>query len=52
MMSGLPSGWQRRLQPAYLFLVVYFATGLAIIGAPALGWDLGLADLRPPKADL
>ena len=45
MMSGLRSGWQRMLQPAYLFLTVYFATGLAVVGAPAPGWGLELADL-------
>ena len=52
MMSRLPSGWQRRLRPVYLFLVVYSATGFAIVGAPAMGWDLGLADLRSTEADL
>ena len=52
MMSGLPFGWQRRLQPTYLFLVVYYATMLAIVGEPTLGWDQGLVNLRPPEADL
>ena len=31
---------------------MYSATGLAIVGAPAPVWDLGLANLRPPEADL
>ena len=52
MMSGLRSGWQRMLQPAYLFLVAYSATRLEIVGAPVPRWDLGLADLRPSEADL
>jgi hypothetical protein len=52
MKSGLPFGWRRRLQLAYLFLVVYSTTGLAIVGALAPEWDLGLADLRPLEADL
>ena len=51
MMSRLPFGLQRRLQPAYLLLVVYSATGLLIVGAPTPGWDLGLADLWLPEAD-
>ena len=40
------------MPPAYLFLVVYSAAGLAIVGVPALGWDLRLVDLRMPEADL
>ena len=32
--------------------VLHSAIGLAIVGAPAPGWDLGLANLRPPEADL
>ena len=41
MMSGLPSGLQQRLQPTYIFLVVYSATGHAIVGAPALAANVG-----------
>jgi hypothetical protein len=52
MMSGLPSGLQRRLLPTYLFPVVCFATELVVVGAPAWGWGLGLADRRLLEADL
>ena len=52
MMSVLPSDWRQRLPPAYLFLVVYSAAGLAIVGVPTLGWDLRLVDLRLPEAEL
>ena len=48
----LPSDLRRRLLPAYLFLIVYFAAGLAIVGVPASGWDLRLVDLRLLEADL
>ena len=51
-MSVLPSDLRRRLLLAYLFLVVYSAARLAIVGVPALGWDLRLVDLRMPEADL
>ena len=51
-MSGLPFGLQRRLPPTYLSRVVCFATKLAVVGAPARGWGLGLAELRLPEADL
>jgi len=40
------------LPPAYLFPVVYSAAGIAIVGVPALGWDLSFVDLRLPEADL
>ena len=43
---------QRAAQTSYLFLVVYSAAGLAIVGVPALGWDLRLVDLRLPEAEL
>jgi hypothetical protein len=46
MMPRLLYGLQRRLRPAYLFLVVSSAAGLAIAGALDLGWGLELADLR------
>jgi hypothetical protein len=52
MKSGLPSDLRRRLLSAYLFLVVYAAAGLAIVEVAAPGWDLGLADLWLPEADL
>ena len=52
MMSVLPSDLRQRLLPTYLFLVVYSAAGLAIVGVPALGWDLRLVDLRLPEAKL
>jgi hypothetical protein len=48
----LPSDLRRRLLPAYLFLIVYFAAGLAIVGVPASGWDLRLVDLQLSEADL
>ena len=51
-MFVLPSNLRRRLLPAYLFLVMYSAARLAIVGVPALGWDLRLVDLRLPEADL
>ena len=51
-MSMLPSDLRRRLLPAYLFLIMYFAAGLAIVGVPAPGWDLRLVDLRLPEANL
>jgi hypothetical protein len=51
-MSGLLSDLRQRLLPAYLFLVVYSTAGLAIVGVPAPGWGLKLADLRLPEADL
>ena len=51
-MYVLPSDLRRRLLPAYLFLVVYSAVGLAIVGVPALGWDLRFVDLRLPEAEL
>jgi hypothetical protein len=52
MMSGLPSKLRRRLLPAYLFLVMYSAAGLAIVGVSAPGWDLRLVDLRLSETDL
>jgi len=52
MMSVLPSDLRQRLLPAYLFLVVYSVARLAIVGVPALGWDLRLVDLRLLEADL
>jgi len=52
MMSGLPSGLQRRLPPTYLFPAVCSAIELVVVGAPARGWGLRLADLRLPEADL
>ena len=52
MVSVLPSVLRRRLLPAYLFLVVYSAAGLAIVGVPTLGWDLRLVDLRLPETEL
>ena len=51
-MLGLPSGLQRMLLPACPFLATCSATGLAAAEALALGWDLGLAALRLPKAGL
>jgi len=52
MMSVLPSDLRRRLLLAYLFLVVYSAAGLAIVGVPAPGWYLRLVDLRLPEANV
>ena len=52
MMSGLPSGLQRRLPPTYLFPAVCSAIELVVVGAPARGWGLRLVDLRLPEASL
>ena len=52
MMFVLPSDLQRRLLPAYLFLVMYSTAGLAIVGVPAPAWDLRLVDLRLPEANV
>ena len=51
-MLGLPSGLQRMLLPAVLFLAACSTTGLAATKALALGWDLRLAALRLPEAGL
>jgi hypothetical protein len=40
------------LLPAYLFLAACSTVALAAAEALALGWDLGLAALRLPKAGL
>ena len=52
MMSGLPSGLRRWLPPTYLFPAVCSAVELVVVGAPARGWGLRLADLHLLGADL
>ena len=48
----LPSGLQRMLLSAGLFLAAWSTTGLAATKALALGWDLRLAALRLLEAGL
>ena len=52
MMFGLPSGLRQRLPPTFLFPIVCSIVELVVVGAPARGWGLRLADLCLPGVDL
>ena len=51
-MFGLPFGLQRRMPPTYLYPAVCSIVKFVVVGAPARGWGLSLADLRLLEADL